>query len=262
MAQESDKHRNDGDSSSGTHSRFTPHDSRSRLLLLSNSTMPGTNFFSWPQPYVKDFLGKGLKEVVFIPFAAVTMSFDAYEERVSAAFKTMGYGVRSLHRADDKKALIRNAEAIVVGGGNTFALLKRIYDEDLLSDIRARVLDNVPYVGWSAGANLACPTLKTTNDMPIVMPPSFDALNLVPFQINPHYHEMKFEGQGGETRKERLAEFVRMNPSVKVIGLPEGMFIRAEGDTVRIGGQGTAKLYAAGEGVRDLSANEIVNREA
>jgi dipeptidase E len=214
--------------------------------------MPGTSFFTWPRPHVKEFLGDVADEIVFIPFAAVTLSFDAYEDNVARAFEGMGYRLRSVHRVKDKKALVKNAAAIVVGGGNTFALLNRMYEHDLLETIRERIADDVPYIGWSAGANLACPTIKTTNDMPIVMPPSFEALNLVPFQINPHYHELKFENQGGETRKERLEEFISLNPQSTVIGLPEGMFIRREGNVLKVGGDGTAKLYAAGKPIQDL----------
>lgn len=214
--------------------------------------MPGTSFFTWPQIHVKDFLGTEVSEVVFIPFAAVTLSFDAYAETVSRAFETMGYKVNSVHGVAGKKSLIRDAQAIVVGGGNTFALLTRMYEYDLLDAVRSRVAANSPYIGWSAGANLACPTLKTTNDMPIVMPPSFEALGLVPFQINPHYHELKFQNQGGETRKQRLEEFLLLNPTSTVLGLPEGMFARRNGDVLRIGGEGVAKLYTAAKPVLDL----------
>ena len=224
----------------------------SRQLLLSNSTMPGTPFFTWPSPYVKAFLGESVKEVIFIPFAAVTISYDRYFENVFSAFRSLGYGVISVHSAADKKGLIKNAAAIVVGGGNTFALLSRMHEEDLLSAVRAQVDAGVPYIGWSAGANLACPTLKTTNDMPIVMPPSFDALALVPFQINPHYHELKFENQGGETRRERLEEFLLLNPDKKVIGLPEGMLLRREGDKLVIKGDGVAKVYEARKEVMEV----------
>jgi dipeptidase E len=223
-----------------------------RLLLLSNSTMPGTPFFTWPRPHVEGFLGRDVSEVVFIPFAAVTISYDTYHKNVSSAFESMGYKVTSVHAAADKMELIRNAQAIVVGGGNTFALLSRMYGEDLLDAVRNRVAAGIPYIGWSAGANLACPTLKTTNDMPVVMPPSFDALNLVPFQINPHYHELKFENQGGETRKERLEEFLLLNPDKMVVGLPEGMFLRREGSKLTIDGNGTAKLFEAGKAVTEL----------
>ena len=214
--------------------------------------MPGTSFFTWPRPYVKDFLGKGVKEVVFIPFAAVNLSYDAYFSTVSQAFAFMGFAAKSVHAVRDKKGLIRNAKAIVVGGGNTFALLSKMYEEDLLTAVQSQVATGAPYIGWSAGANLACPTLKTTNDMPVVMPPSFEALNLVPFQINPHYHELKFEKQGGETRKERIEEFLVLNPGKKVIGLPEGMLILRDGDALRIRGEGTAKLYESGKTTMDL----------
>ena len=224
----------------------------SRLLLFSNSTMPGTSFFTWPRPHVKSFLGSETRQVVFIPFAAVTLSFDAYEEAVSRAFEAMGYKVMSVHRAQDKIAAIRDAKAIVVGGGNTFALVKTMWDERLIQPVQEKVTAGTPYVGWSAGTNLACPTLKTTNDMPVVQPPSFDALNLVPFQINPHYHELKFQNQGGETRRERLEEFLLLNQATKVIGLPEGMFIHREGKTLKIGGDGVAKLYVFGKAVVDL----------
>lgn len=220
--------------------------------------MPGTSFFAWPKPHVLDFLGKAVQEVCFIPFATVKLSFDAYEEVVSRAFNEMGYRVRSLHRADNKLRFVEEASCFVIGGGNTFALLNRIYEHDLLQAIRAKVEAGTPYVGWSAGANLAGPTLKTTNDMPVVMPPSFETLNLVPFQINPHYHELRFENQGGETRRERLEEFLVMNQELKVIGLPEGMFIRREGNRVTIGGHGTAKLYAYGKPVEDLVAGASI----
>lgn len=226
----------------------------SKLLLLSNSTMAGTNFFTWPKPHVVDFLGEAIKDVCFIPFAAVKFSFDYYEQIVSQAFQEMGHAVTSIHRANDKKKFVQQASCIVVGGGNTFALLNRIYEHDLLHAIREKVATGTPYIGWSAGANLACPTLKTTNDMPVVMPPSFEALNLVPFQINPHYHELRFENQGGETRKERLEEFLVLNPQSKVIGLPEGMFIRGDGDKLTVGGEGTAKFYEHDRPVQDLKA--------
>ena len=223
-----------------------------KALLLSNSTIPGTPFFTWPRPYVKEFLGQLPKSIVFIPYAAVTFSFDEYEAKVKEVFATMGYNVKGIHHQSDPIETIRSAGAILVGGGNSFALLKRLYDSNLLDVMRDKVNTGTPYIGWSAGANLACPTIMTTNDMPVVQPPSLNALNLVPFQINPHYHELKFEGQGGETRKERLEEFIVMNPDKKVIGLPEGMFARRDGDRITIGGTGTAKFYRAGKEIVDL----------
>jgi dipeptidase E len=225
------------------------------LLLLSNSTLPGTPFFTWPRPFVKDFLSAGPRNLLFIPYAAVTFSFDEYEERVSEVFGSLGFRVSSIHRMRDGKAAVREADGIVVGGGNTFALLARMYEHDLLELIREKIGSGTPYIGWSAGANLACPTIMTTNDMPVIQPPSLRALNLVPFQVNPHYHELKFEGQGGETRKERLQEFLVMNPEKMVIGLPEGMLLQRNGNKLQLKGNGTAKLYRAGDPVEDLQTD-------
>lgn len=226
-----------------------------RLLLLSNSTMPGTAFFTWPQPWVKSFLEGINGGMVFIPYAAVTLSFDEYTDKVEEVFGSMGFSIRSIHRFADPRKAITEASAVVTGGGNTFALLSRIYENNLLGVIRERVTTGCPYIGWSAGSNLACPTIMTTNDMPVIQPPSFAALNLVPFQINPHYHELKFEGQGGETRKERLEEFLVMNPNRKVIGLPEGMLLQRDGDSLWLRGKGVAKLYSHDNPVRDIYAD-------
>jgi dipeptidase E len=224
----------------------------SKLLLLSNSTMPGTSFFSWSKPWVRDFLGKETKEVVFIPYAAVTISYEVYFETVSRVMSQMGYRLKSLHDVPDKRRLIEGAEAVMVGGGNTFALLTQMYEQDLVGAVQARVASGTPYIGWSAGANLACPTIKTTNDMPVVIPSRFDALNLIPFQINPHYHELKFENQGGETRKERIEEFLLLNPGSKVVGLPEGMLISRNGNKLTLHGDGTARLFQPGKPVTAL----------
>jgi dipeptidase E len=223
-----------------------------RALLLSNSTMPGTPFFSWPKPWVEKFLGPGDKRLIFIPFAAVSITFREYEEKVKEAFGQIGYSITSIHGIRDKKLAISQADAIVAGGGNTFALLSRLYEENLVSAIQDQVQKGTPYIGWSAGANLACPTIMTTNDMPVVQPPSLEALGIIPFQINPHYHELKFENQGGETRKERLEEFLVVNPDKKVIGLPEGMLLQREGDKLYLQGTGTARFYQAGKSVQDI----------
>lgn len=229
-----------------------------RALLLSNSTLPGTEFFTWPRPYVKAFLGNTKKKLVFIPFAAVTFSFDEYEEKVKDAFADIGHDVISLHRLNDKINAIEEADGIVTGGGNSFALLHRMYEYKLIEPIQTRVRDGLPYIGWSAGANLGCPTIMTTNDMPIVHPPSLHALNIIPVQINPHYHEMKFEGQGGETRKERLEEFIAFNAEKKVIGLPEGMLLERNGKSLTIKGaqDRTARLYENGKSIQDLKAGQ------
>lgn len=206
-----------------------------RLLLLSNSTNPGEDFLSYPAHAIQQFLGQQVSTALFIPFAAVDISYDEYFEKVSTKFRELGYNMKSIQGSDPRQ-LIKNADAFVVGGGNSFALLHRIYEYEVLELIQQKVRSGTPYMGWSAGSNLACPTIKTTNDMPIIMPDSFDALNLIPFQINPHFTEKTIEGHGGESRTMRLKEFCIMNPNTFVIGLPEGTYLLIEDDLLTFHG--------------------------
>lgn len=190
------------------------------LLLLSNSTMVGSPYLDWPKDYIDRFLGN-VRSAVFIPYAAVGFTYDKYEEMVAEALGTINVRVTSIHHSDDPQSALESAEAIIVGGGNTFHLLYQLYELDLVQAIRRAVKDDTPYIGWSAGANMACPTIKTTNDMPIIEPKSFEALNLIPYQINPHYTERTIPGHGGESRLQRLKEFSAIN-KLKVVCLPEG----------------------------------------
>ncbi|MCB9170664.1 MAG: dipeptidase PepE [Flavobacteriales bacterium] len=197
------------------------------LLLLSNSTLPGEPFLGWPREHLSKFLD-GRRTIAFVPFAAVTFSFDAYMGMVAPVFEEMGVRTIGLHRENDPKAALATADAVAVGGGNTFRLIRELYRNDLVRTIRKRVQQGMGYVGWSAGSNVACPTIMTTNDMPITEPPSFRAMHLVPFQINPHYTDARPEGHGGETRDQRITEFLEMNPEVPVLGLREGSGLRME----------------------------------
>lgn len=216
-----------------------------RLLLLSNSTLPGENFFQWPEPHVKAFLGDRPQRILFFPFAGVTISFDEYFERVRERFESMGYEVESAHLATDKKKALDDCDAIAVGGGNTFQLLNHLQDgwEALIRD---HVANGKPYIGWSAGSNVATPSIKTTNDMPIVEPQSFDALNLVSFQINPHYTEATIPNHGGETRPDRIREFLAVNPTMTVLGVPEGALVQVEGEEVVFKGKGPLIVFKQG----------------
>lgn len=213
-----------------------------RLLLLSNSTNAGRAFLEHAGDEIQHVLGD-IREVAFVPFATVRFSYEAFAGRVGDRLRSLGYEVRSIHAAGDPCAALRVAPAIVVGGGNTFCLLQRLYAHGLLDPIRERVRAGTPYVGWSAGSNVACPTIRTTNDMPIVEPPSLDALRLVPFQINPHYTDATLDGHAGETRDERLLEFVAANPGTPVIGLREGTALRVEGDTWTLRGERGARIF-------------------
>ncbi|HEX8144451.1 MAG TPA: dipeptidase PepE [Pyrinomonadaceae bacterium] len=227
-----------------------------RLLLLSNSTNYGERYLEYPLGAIKDFLGGAIRTVLFVPYAGVRFSFDQYAATVRERFWEIGYRLESVHEAEEAREAVRRAEAIAVGGGNTFHLLRGLYQAELLDEIRARVRDGAPYVGWSAGSNVACPTIKTTNDMPVVEPPSFRALDLVPFQINPHYTDERAVGHAGETRDERLAEFIEVNAGVRVVGLREGSMLRVEDASIRLLGEKSARVFLKGEEARDYTPQD------
>ncbi len=223
----------------------------SHLLLLSNSRNPGDEYLAHALPAITRLLGPAPRRLAFIPYAAVTMSYDDYTARVRAAFTPLGHAVESVHE-DDPVGVLRQADAFVVGGGNTFRLLERLASLALLDRLRARVRDGVPYIGWSAGANLASPTIRTTNDMPIIQPPSFAALGLVPFQINPHYTDLTVPNHGGETRADRIMEFLALNPGVRVVGLREGSWLRRDGAVLTLQGPHRMALFEAGRERREV----------
>jgi dipeptidase E len=222
-----------------------------RLLLLSNSTNFGEPFLRHAIEPIRQFLGSAVSEVLFVPYAAVRVSFSDYAARVRERFAEIGISVVSVHEAEDPAGAVEKATAIVIGGGNTFCLLDRLYRHGLVERIHERVLQGVPYVGWSAGSNVACPTIKTTNDMPIVEPPSLNALGLVPFQVNPHYTDATLPNHGGETRAERLLEFVDANRGACVIGLREGTRLRIEGEIIDLLGDKPARVFRKGQEVTD-----------
>lgn len=228
-----------------------------RLLLLSNgSELVGDNPSEFFRGTVRDFLGASVRRVLFVPFAAVVRTEDEYAAKVRGHFAALGCEVESLHEAADARAAVGGADAVAVGGGNTFKLLRGLYDAGVVEALRARVRAGMPYVGWSAGSNVACPTIMTTNDMPVVEPPSFRALALVPFQINPHYTDYHPPGHMGETRDERLGEFVHANPGVHVVGIREGTMLKVEGDDVRLLGGKRARYFIKGAKPRDVAPDE------
>jgi len=230
-----------------------------RLLLLSNSRNPGKGFLEHAGDFIRDFLGDGVKNIAFVPFAGVTITWDEYTTMVSGRYAELGYQVSSVHSAADPVALVRDADAVAVGGGNTFHLLKTMAGLGLVDAIRERVLAGAPYMGWSAGSNVASRTICTTNDMPIVEPPSFDALGLVPFQINPHYTEATLPNHGGETRADRLGEYTTANPGVTVVGLREGTMLRVEGKEVALLGEGDMKIFRHGDAPREVAASDSLS---
>ena len=218
--------------------------------------MAGEPYLNYPKQYIKDFLGKKKVTAVFIPFAGVTFSFDEYEQKVKSRFNEIGHDIISIHHFNDMKTAIQNAEAIVIGGGNTWQLLKTMQDNDLINIIRQKVIDGTPYIGWSAGSNVTCPTIKTTNDMPIVEPKSFNALNLIPFQINPHYLDANPKGHGGETRQDRIMEFIEINKDIYVTGLREGCMFVVNNKSIKLIGKKTCRIFKYNKKTIELSEHD------
>ena len=198
-----------------------------RVLLFSSSNVHGRGYLDHAEPAIRSFLGSLAGPVLFLPFALADR--DAYAERARARFADMGYLLESLHRAPNPVRGVESAAAFFVGGGNTFRLLNELYRADLLAPIRRRVAEGIPYIGSSAGSNVAGPTIKTTKDMPIVEPPSFDALGLIDFQISPHYLDPDpASTHMGETQEERILQYLEEN-DLPVAGLRERAFLRVEG---------------------------------
>lgn len=230
-----------------------------RLLLISNSTNPGESYLDYPKQNIKEFLGNEPVNAVFIPYAGVTFSFDEYEEKVNARFAEIGHKVTGIHRFANPVEAIENAEAIVVGGGNTWQLVRMLHKNGLMKAIRKKVRKGTPYIGWSAGSNIACPTLKTTNDMPIVDPVKFKTLKLVPFQINPHYLDSHPENHGGETREMRINEFIEVNREVFVVGLREATMLHFEDGKLTLIGNRKARIFKFGQEPQELSNKDDFN---
>jgi dipeptidase E len=226
-----------------------------RLLLISNSTNAGEAYLDYPKHHIREFLGSDRMHCLFIPYAGVTISFDDYEARVRERFAEIGHDISSIHHASDPVAAVNRAEAIVVGGGNTFQLIKMIQDFGLIDPVRKKVLGGIPYVGWSAGSNVCCPTIRTTNDMPILEPESFGAFHLVPFQINPHYTDLNPPGHAGETREDRIMEYLAANPGDTVLGLREGCMFRVEGSRMTLTGLHPVRVFRHQEDPLELDAS-------
>ena len=219
--------------------------SHRRLLLLSNSRDASGKFLQHTGDDLRAHLS-GVQKITFVPYAAVTIDWDAYTQLVRDAMTVFGVEVESVHEVNDSRGAIERAEAIAVGGGNTFHLLAHVQRAGLLSIIRERALSGVPYLGWSAGSVIAAPTMQTTNDMPITEPESFASLGLVGFQINAHFTDTHPPGFQGETRRQRLTEYVTANPASSVIGLPEGTWLRVSGPTVVLRGLYDAPHFRSG----------------
>lgn len=224
-----------------------------RVLLISNSTLYGSGFLDHAESEIRSFLGT-VKRVLFVPYALYDR--DAYASLARERFERMGYGLDSIHAAADAKQAVNEADAVFIGGGNTFRLLKALYDADVLPAIRRRVSAGMPYIGSSAGSNVAGPTIKTTKDMPIVQPPSFDALGLVPFQISPHFQDPDPNSKHmGETQEERILQFLEENDT-PVAGLREGAMVRVENGSHILKGSSGARIFRKGRDPVEVNPGE------
>src|SRR2546427_2423186 len=223
---------------------MTSADETRRLLLISNSTLHGSGYLDHAEKEIRNCVGDRTG-VIFIPFAV--HDWRAYAAKAHDRFRDMGLALRSVHDVSNMRRAIAEADVVFVGGGNTFRLLKALYDHDLLDPIRRRVAAGAPYIGSSAGSIVACPTLKTTKDMPVLEPPSFEALGLVPFQISPHYLDPDPSSTHmGETQEERITQFLEENEEA-VIGLREGSMVRVQGSAAILKGPHTARMFRRGE---------------
>ncbi len=215
------------------------------LLLLSNSQLHGRAILEHAMDAIDDFLGKS-RTVLFVPFALA--DHDGYTARIGAVLEPLGVEVVGLHTSKRPRAAVESADIIYVGGGNTFRLLAGVQSRRLLEPVRRRVAEGgLKYLGSSAGTNLSCPTIRTTNDMPIVQPRSFEAFGLVPFQINPHYLDPDPSSTHmGETREQRTEQFLEEN-AVPVLGLREGAWLRRRGRKLLLAGTTGARLFRRGQ---------------
>ena len=224
-----------------------------KLLLLSNSRAPDGGYLTQSKEAIATAL-QGARKVLFVPFAGVTISWDDDTAQVQAAVAHTGVQLLGAHEEGAVEQFVAgDVQAVIVGGGNTFQLLAECRKRGWLVRLGDAVRSGrMPYIGWSAGANLAGLTINTTNDMPIVNPHGFNALGLVPFCINPHYNNSLPPGHQGETRDQRLAELLIANPDKQVVALPEGSWLSVQGGQAQVAGQFAAKRFTAGKPVEDL----------
>ncbi|MBH1959202.1 MAG: dipeptidase PepE [Flavobacteriia bacterium] len=223
------------------------------IILASTSTLFGGNYLEYLTPEIEK-LFTAIDEIVFIPFARPGgISHDDYTEKVQIFFASLSIKVKGLHEFENKVEALNSAKGIFTGGGNTFLLVKTLHEENLMKVVKENVENGTPYLGCSAGSNIGGLNMKTTNDMPIVYPPSFECMGLVPFNINPHYLDPNPDlKHNGETRETRIMEFLTQNDT-KVVGLREGNWIRKVGNQVTVEGKELTRIFEKGKSPYEIT---------
>jgi dipeptidase E len=223
------------------------------ILLASTSAMFGEDYLAYLKPSIAN-LFSGVDEIIFIPFARPGgISHDDYTKKVAGAFSVWNIRVTGLHTFEDTAAAVRKAKGFFTGGGNTFLLVKTLHELDLMNVLKETVEKGAPYLGTSAGSNIGGLTMHTTNDMPIVLPPSLNAMGLVPFNLNPHYLDPNPDSKhNGETRETRINEFHTQH-AIPVIGLREGSWIRVQGETVTTEGLFSSRIFEQGKNAYEVA---------
>jgi dipeptidase E len=219
-----------------------------QVLAFSSSRVGSGGYLESAAPVIEKFLGNKALNIAFIPFALVDKNYDSYADNVRKGLTGLPYNIQNV-TPENAASTIANADVIMVGGGNTFKLLHDLYLLNLMELIKEKVHSETPFIGWSAGSNIAGVTICTSNDMPIINPGSFNALGFFPFQINPHYYNQPVTGFNGETRNQRLTEFVQLNPKMPVVGLPEGTALLLKDGKLTLIGDSNAVLFGWDEGI-------------
>ncbi len=227
-----------------------------KILAISSSRVGNSGYLENAVPLIENFLGCKETKIAFLPFASAEGNYEEYTLRAKDAFKKLPYSIVTAFPENAKK-IIAESDVLMTGGGNTFKLLHDIYDLNILDILRSKIHAGTPYIGWSAGANIVGTTIGTTNDMPVIQPKSFTALDVFPFQINPHYVNIKKKGFNGETRDDRLKEFIIMNPGKSIVGLPEGTALKLYNNHLKFIGDVSGVLFSEKKGTRQLIREEI-----
>ncbi len=230
-----------------------------KLIIASTSTVYGSDYLDYLLPEIKDFF-KDISEIVFIPYAQPSgISYDAYTTLAKKAFSKVDIKIKGLHEFDKPQFGLKEAKGIFVGGGNTFLLVSTLYKYNLMAVLKNVIEKGIPYLGTSAGSNICGLSMQTTNDMPIIYPPSFETLAVIPFNINPHYLDTNLNSKHkGETRETRIKEYHTLN-DVPVLGLREGSWLEVKDDLIILKGTLKARLFIKNKLPRELPANAHLN---